>query len=84
MGASRRDSAEPLLYGSIGLGLVAVGLLTAYLLVRRSDTRHLPPSDRAERLIEECEQRIQQIQQSIATVQTQLETNGKVPAAVQR
>ncbi len=83
MADSRPEPADVLLYTSIGLGFAAAALMAAFLIVRRNDVRHLPPSNRAERLIEECESRIAQIQRSVTEVQTQLgETNGNVPTLI--
>ena len=76
MAEPKSDSSEWLLYGSIGLGLAAGGLLIAYLLARRNDDRRLPPLNRAEKLIESCEERIAAIQQSVQAVHSHLQGDG--------
>ena len=73
----KHDISDLLLYGSIGLGIAAGGLMLAYLITRRRSDLLLPPLERAERMIENCESRIQAIQQTVESVHSQLHEDGR-------
>lgn len=82
MADERLDTSDLLLYGSIGFGVAAGAMLVVYLVSRRHADRLLPPLQRAERMIENCEARIQEIQQSMQAVQSQIQSDGQHGPAI--
>jgi hypothetical protein len=64
----RRVPANLLLFGGLALGVLVGLTMTSLWLVRRQQEEEVPPLRRAERLIDSCEEKIQEIQKALESL----------------
>lgn len=66
----RGISSGWLLFGGVAVGVLVGLTVTSLWLVRRSNDKDVPPLQRAEHLIQSCEDKIQEIQKALESLRT--------------
>lgn len=59
-----------ILFGGVAVGVLVGLTVTSLWLVRRANDRDVPPLQRAERLIQSCEDQIQKIEKALESMRT--------------